>query len=100
MFSPVTPTVLADLAPVHLRGSYQGAYQMVWGASAFVAPALGALVLGKLGGSALWSGCFVLGCVAGALHLAIGPARRRRLLLLHGECAREDGLPAPRDVAA
>jgi MFS family permease len=96
MFSPVTPTVLADLAPVHLRGSYQGAYQMVWGASAFVAPALGSLVLGKLSSVALWSGCFALGCVAALLHLAIAPARRRRLIAMHGECAREDGVtPAP-----
>jgi MFS family permease len=93
MFSPVTPTVLADLAPVHLRGSYQGVYQMAWGASSFVAPALGSLVLGKLSSLALWSGCFVLGCISALMHLAIAPARRRRLIAKHGECAREDGVP-------
>jgi MFS family permease len=100
LFSPVTPTVLADLAPVHLRGSYQGAYQMLWGASHFVAPALGSLVLGKLSSVALWTGCFVVGCSAALLHLVIAPARRRRLIAMHGECAREDGVAPPRTVTA
>jgi MFS family permease len=99
-FSPVTPTVLADLAPVHLRGSYQGAYQMVWGASSFLAPMLGSLVLGKLGSSPLWLGCLAVGLVAALLHLAIAPARRRRLIALTGDCAREDGrLPLARTAA-
>jgi MFS family permease len=93
LFSPVTPAVLADLAPVHLRGSYQGAYQMVWGAATFVAPALGSLVLGKLSSVALWTGSAAVACVAALLHLLIGPARRRRLIALQGDCAREDGRP-------
>jgi MFS family permease len=92
MFSPVTPTVLADLAPLHLRGSYQGAYQIVWGAAAFLAPALGSVMLDKFGSVAMWTGCFVLGCLSATLHFIIAPARRRRLLKLHGECRREDGI--------
>jgi MFS family permease len=99
MFSPVTPTVLADLAPPHLRGSYQGAYQMVWGGASFVAPALGSLVLGKLSSAVLWTGCFVLAGMAALLHLVIAPARRRRLIAMHGECDREDGV-RPRGHAA
>ena len=78
-FSSVAPAVAADRAPPHLRGSYQGAYQLVWGLSSFMAPALGSLVLGKFGGAALWGGCFALGLSAVLGHLALGPMHRSTL---------------------
>lgn len=68
-FSPVTPTVVADLAPPSLRGTYQGALQMMWGLSACLAPALGGPLLDRFGSRALWSGCFALTVVSAALHL-------------------------------
>jgi MFS family permease len=82
VLSPVTPTVVADLAPSSLRGSYQGAFQLSWGAASLLSPALGALVLGRWGASALWGGCLALGLVAAAGQLAAAPARRRRLASL------------------
>ncbi len=95
IYSPVAPTVTADLSPAQLRGSYQGTYQMAWGASACLAPALGSLVLGRFGSGVLWSGCFAVCVVATALHIAIGPARRRRLHGMSDDgAAREDGLRA------
>ena len=95
LYSPVTPTVTADLSPAHLRGSYQGVNHMAWGASACLAPALGSLVLGRFGSGILWSGCGAICFVSAALHLAIGPARRRRLQALSDDSlAREDGLRA------
>jgi MFS family permease len=75
----VSPSVVADLAPAELRGSYQGAYFMSWGVAMCVGPALGGWVLGRYGGSTLWGGCLVLGLVAGAWHLAAADARRRHL---------------------
>jgi MFS family permease len=93
LYSPVAPTVTADLSPAHLRGSYQGTYLMAWGASACLAPALGSLVLGRFGSGVLWSGCCAIGVTAAGLHLAIGPARRRRLVAMSDEgAAREDGI--------
>ncbi|WP_141333068.1 MFS transporter [Myxococcus sp. AB025B] len=77
--APVAPSVVADLAPTRLRGSYQGAYHMLWGLASSAAPALGGRVLGRAGTSALWLGCLVLGLACAAWQLAIAPARRRRL---------------------
>jgi MFS family permease len=77
---PLAPSVVADLAPPSLRGSYQGAHQMAWGAAWFVAPALGSFVLGRLGATALWCGCLAAGAGCALGHLAIAGARRRRLL--------------------
>ena len=70
-FIPTAITVVADLAPAELRGSYQGAYQITWGACAFLAPLVGGAVLGRLGPSVLWPACAVAGAVgaAGALRI-------------------------------
>lgn len=77
--APVAPTVVADLAPPEVRGSYQGAYHMLWGLASSIAPALGGQVLGRAGATTLWLGCLVLGVAAALWHLAIAGARRRRL---------------------
>lgn len=72
-FSPVAPTVVADLAPAALRASYQGTFQMSWGAAWFLAPMLGSLVLGRFGSFTLWCSCMAVGGVAAVLHLVIAP---------------------------
>jgi MFS family permease len=77
--SPVASAVVADLAPAEQRGTYQGAYYMMWALSAGLAPTLGSWVLGHHGAGTLWSGCLVLGLSAAGWHLAIAEARRRRL---------------------
>jgi MFS family permease len=77
--APVAPTVVADLAPPELRGSYQGAYHMLLGLAACAAPALGGLVMGRFGSTTLWLCCLVLGVAAAGWHLAIAGARRRRM---------------------
>lgn len=77
--APVAPAVVADLAPPALRGSYQGAYSMLWGLAACTAPALGGQVLGRWGSHTLWGLCLALGLLSGAWHLAIAAARRRHL---------------------
>ncbi|MFP2931490.1 MDR family MFS transporter, partial [Pyxidicoccus sp. 3LG] len=51
--APVAPTVVADLAPTELRGTYQGAYNMLWGLAASAAPALGGQMLGRFGTTTL-----------------------------------------------
>jgi MFS family permease len=96
LYSPVAPTVVADLAPARLRGTYQGVFSMAWGASSCLAPLLGSLVLGRFGSTGLWSSCFAVCLAAMGMHLAAGPPRRRRLVQLqdHAGAAREDGVPA------
>lgn len=77
--SPVASAVVADLAPAEHRGTYQGAYYMLWALSACLAPSLGSWVLGLHGPYALWGGCLAVGLFAAAWHLAVADARRRRL---------------------
>jgi MFS family permease len=38
----VAPSIIADLAPVELRGLYQGVFGSAWGLSFFLGPLLGA----------------------------------------------------------
>jgi MFS family permease len=90
----VSPSVVADLAPAELRGSYQGAFQMSWGLAFCVAPALGGWVLGRYGGLTLWGGCLLLGLLAGAWNLAAADSRRRHLEMLR---ARSASVSANRD---
>jgi len=76
---PVASSLVADLAPVALRGRYQGAFAMVWGMSMSLSPVLGGQVIDHLGAPALWALCLALGLVVGAGYLIAAPAWRRRL---------------------
>jgi dipeptide/tripeptide permease len=75
---PLGSSVVADLAPGVLRGSYQGVYSMSWGLASCVGPVLGGAVLASQGGSGLWLGCFVIMLAVSIGHLLIGPERTRR----------------------
>jgi MFS family permease len=77
--APVGSAVVADLAPLTLRGSYQGAYHLAWGAASFLAPLCGSVVLQAWGARPLWWGCMALGCIAAAGHLQITAPRLRHL---------------------
>lgn len=81
VMAPINPSVVAGLAPAHLRGAYQGAFGLAISLAACLAPILGSTVLEHLGSRTLWLGCFLLGLVAAAGHLAGGPRRERSLAL-------------------
>lgn len=70
--------LVAAIAPAHLRGRYMGAFGFSFGAAAFLAPALGTQVLARAGENALWSGAFVLCCLAGVGLLLVAKAADRR----------------------
>jgi MFS family permease len=73
----IGPAVAADAAPPARRGAYQGLFHMSFGVAALAAPALGSLVLGRFGPSALWAACLAVGLVSAAGQLALGPMPRR-----------------------
>jgi len=87
---PVASAIVADLAPADLRGRYQGAFSMSWGLAFTLSPLIGGEVLHRHGGAVLWPACLAAALLMAAAHLAVGPARRRRLAELH---------PAPRPPA-
>jgi MFS family permease len=75
----VAPVIIADLAPVELRGLYQGIFGSMWGLSLFVGPAIGGWVYQYAGATTLWTASFVIGCVLAVCYLAMSGAALRRL---------------------
>jgi MFS family permease len=71
--SPLQSVIVADLAPPHARGRYQGLFTMTWGLAFFAGPALGAWVLGRFSPAALWLGCLGACLATAAGYLALGP---------------------------
>jgi MFS family permease len=68
-FMPVAGAYVADVAPAHLRGRYQGAWGFSFGLAFVFGPALGTAVY-SINPSVLWSGCVVLGVLAALLALS------------------------------
>jgi MFS family permease len=77
-FAAVFGAIVADLAPVDLRGGYMGLTGTAWGFGSIIGPLLGTAVLEHAGGTTLWAACAVLGLALFAAQLAIGPTLRRR----------------------
>ena len=73
----VQQAIVADLAPEHLRGRYNGLYGLAWSGGVLLAP-LGGTRLLEVGAPALWLTCLALCLGAAAAQLALGPAIRRR----------------------
>ncbi|MBN6052717.1 MFS transporter [Nonomuraea sp. RK-328] len=75
----IAGTVVARLAPAHLRGRYAGLFGFAWSAASMLAPLFGGVLLG-VGPEALWFTVGGVGLVSAAGMLALGPAVRRRSL--------------------
>ncbi len=74
----VSPTIIADLSPVELRGLYQGIFGAAWGLSYFLGPLAGGWIFENWGSTALWVGCLIVGFMIAFCYLALSaPARRQ-----------------------
>jgi len=80
----VAPSIIADLAPVELRGLYQGIFGSAWGLSFFIGPILGSWVYQTFGAATLWSGCFILGLVLSASYFVLGKFSKSQARLERG----------------
>ena len=69
--SPSTGAFVADRAPEHARGRYQGALGMMYASAAVVGPLVGTSIY-AVSPTALWLGCGVVGLASGALALSAG----------------------------
>ncbi|MFE3112008.1 MFS transporter [Kitasatospora indigofera] len=67
----IAAAVVADLAPEHARGRYQGAFSWVWGLARFAALTLGVTLYTGVGAAALWWTALLggLGCSAATFAL-------------------------------
>jgi len=84
---PAANALVANLAPVALRGRYQGAFSMAWGMGFTLSPIVGGELLTRFGRSTLWLTCLALGGSVAVGHLAAAGARRRRLAAALGRTA-------------
>ncbi len=74
--APVGYAYVADIAPDHLRGRYQGLYGVFWGTGSVTGPAIGTWLLAQ-SVTGFWFLCGVLGLAATLLVLAGRPAPAR-----------------------
>lgn len=70
-------TIVASLAPAHLRGRYAGLYGSAWSAGSLLAPLIGTRLL-AVDPHLLWLTTGTLGLLAALGQLALAPAVRRR----------------------
>jgi MFS family permease len=78
----ISPSIASDLAPVRLRGTYQGVYQMSWALASLVGPWGGGVLMDAYGAPALWATCLAVGVASAGGHLLIAGSRRKRLVEL------------------
>jgi MFS family permease len=69
--SPSTSAFVADRAPDHQRGRYQGALGMMYASAAVLGPLIGTNVYAH-SPDALWLGCGLVGAVAAVLAIEAG----------------------------
>ncbi|MGW3043121.1 MDR family MFS transporter [Kitasatospora sp. NPDC001159] len=81
LHTPVMMGLIAELAPTHARGRYQGVYSLSWSLASLLGPAGGGLLLQYVGPAALWLACGAVGTVAALGYVALarrtGAAGRR-----------------------
>ena len=76
--APVSQAYVADLAPTHLRGRYQGAWGLTFGLALVIGPVVGTAAYAA-GPTAFWLSCGVLGVISALLVLGVTPRRRPRV---------------------
>jgi MFS family permease len=69
--SPATSAFVADRAPEHARGRYQGALGSMYAFAAVLSPLVGTSIY-HVSPTALWFGCGAVGLIAAGLALAAG----------------------------
>ena len=77
VYAPVASAYVADIAPVHLRGRYQGAWGLTWGVAFMLGPGIGAALF-AWNGDAFWLLCGLLGAISAGLLLVGSRTPRSR----------------------
>jgi MFS family permease len=78
LLTSIGSALVADLAPAHLRGRYNGLYGLAWGLGSFTAP-LGGTRLLEAGAPVLWYTCAALCGAAAVGQWALSGAIRGRI---------------------
>lgn len=74
---PIAATMVANIAPKDVRGTYQGLYNLVWSLSNAFSPLVGGWILNAFGSRVLWICCTVMFViVAIGFYVTRGPRER------------------------
>ncbi|MFI6326447.1 MDR family MFS transporter [Nonomuraea sp. NPDC050556] len=76
----IAGTIVAALAPAHLRGRYSGLFGFAWSLASVLAPLVGSRLL-DVGPKTLWFSIGGIGLVSAVGMVALAPAIRRRAAL-------------------
>lgn len=74
----IAASIVANLAPPHARGRYQGAFGWIWGLARFAALTLGVTLYTGLGPAALWWTALIAGVLSATATLALAGRVSRR----------------------
>ncbi|MFF8413069.1 MDR family MFS transporter [Streptomyces omiyaensis] len=97
--TPTSFALVARISPAHLRGRYQGLYQVAWTGSAVVAPLVGGWVIHTWGAAPLWAGCLAVAVAAAGAQLVIGKHLTRRAAAAEAADRPEPAKAAPASEA-
>jgi len=92
---PVANAVVANLSPPDLRGRYQGAFAMTWGAAFSISPFAAGEIMQRFGSRTLWLLCLVIAFGVAVGHLVTAEPRRRRLAAVEGTPPVATTVPGP-----
>ena len=98
--TPTSAALVARIAPVHLRGRYQGVFQFAWSGSSVLAPLAGGAAYTAFGGDPVWLGCLGLAVVGAATQLRIGSRAAHRARENEFAMATDAGLAAQDEPVA
>ncbi len=77
--SPLNSSFVADSAPSHMRGRYQGAFSLTWGLAMMLSPLVGPAITEATSLNTFWALCLGLGLLsAGGYSVVIGRIDRAR----------------------
>lgn len=77
--APFKQSIVSDMAPEELRGSYLGAFTMCYASALTIGAPLGGEVLHRLGPAPLWIGTFLVATLAVGVYSLIHPTVTRRV---------------------
>jgi MFS family permease len=76
--TPTSIALVSRIAPAHLRGRYQGVYQVAWTGSAVLGPLVGGWTIQTWGAAPLWVACLVAALTSAVALLYICTRLHRR----------------------
>jgi MFS family permease len=79
LLSPLSASLVSDMAPAAVRGRYMGVWTVVWSGGMGLGPSLAGFSMDALGGRTTYLLVLVVGMLGGLLFLGLRSAQRRRL---------------------